>query len=369
MKTGRQQDDDNTMTTIKRYASLDAMRGLAVAAMLLVNNAGDWSHVYPWLEHAEWHGCTPADLIFPFFLFMVGVSLAFSLERQIELGANQSDLSKKILWRSLRIFALGLFLHVVAWVLIDGRQFRLFGVLQRIALCYGAVALLMVYMPKQKMQALLLPVVLLFYWALLALGGSYAINLNLVDRIDTALLGKLAYSYDAASGLAHEPEGILSTLPAMMTVLIGVFAGRMMRAERISHMASLALLLMVLAYAWSFVLPWNKQLWTSSFVCWTGGCAILTLLLMHWLIDKQGWPAIGISFGVNALAAYAGAWLATCVLAWTGLDQLIYQQLFAGKLATLSSPDFASLAFALAFTLVFAGLMLVLNKRGWRFSL
>lgn len=354
------------MLTVKRFAALDAMRGLTVAAMLLVNNAGDWSHVYPWLEHAAWHGCTPADFIFPFFLFIMGASLAMSVDAQISKAGNVADMRKKILWRGLRLFMLGISLHLVAWVLIDGRQFRLLGVLQRIGICYAVVAFLMTYVRQLSSLALLCLAAMLAYWALLDWGGSYEPHLNLADKIDTAVLGNLAYSFDAQTGLAQEPEGLLSTVMAMMSVLTGVWAGRAMRDAQLMHMLAGAAGLILLALIWSAYLPFNKQLWTPSFVCWTSAWAILLLLAMHLLIDRQGWPAIGKSLGVNAIAVYTGAWLASCMLTWTGWANAIYQHVFVAVLQKQTGEEFSSFAYAACFTLVFAGLAFVMNKKGWR---
>ncbi|MES2039756.1 MAG: DUF5009 domain-containing protein [Pseudomonadota bacterium] len=357
------------MSTVKRYAALDAMRGLTVATMLFVNNAGDWSHVYPWLEHAAWHGCTPADFIFPFFLFILGASIAMSVDAQLSKGMDVADVRKKILWRSLRLFVLGIVLHLVAWALIDGRHFRLLGVLQRIGICYAVIACMITYVCQLSRQVLLCVVAMLAYWALLFWGGSYEPHMNLVDKIDSTMLGKLAYSYDVQTGLAQDPEGLLSTLMAMASVLTGVWAGRAMRDAQLMQMLASAAGLILLALIWSAYLPFNKQLWTPSFVCWTSAWAILLLLGMHMLIDKQGWPAIGKSLGVNAIAAYAGAWLATCVLAWTGWATTIYQLVFVAVLQKQTGEEFASFAYTICFTLVFAALALVMNKKGWRITI
>ncbi len=354
------------MLTVKRFAALDAMRGLTVAAMLLVNNAGDWSHVYPWLEHAAWHGCTPADFIFPFFLFIMGASLAMSVDAQISKTGNVADMRKKILWRGLRLFMLGIALHLIAWALIDGRQFRLLGVLQRIGICYAVVACLITSVRQFSSLALLCLAAMLAYWALLGWGGSYEPHLNLVDKIDTAMLGKLAYSFDVQTGLAQEPEGLLSTVMAMMSVLTGVWAGRAMRDAQLMQMLAGAAGLILLALIWSAYLPFNKQLWTPSFVCWTSAWAILLLLGMHMLIDRQGWPAIGKSLGVNAIAVYAGAWLASCMLTWTGWANAIYQHVLVAILQKQTGEEFPSFAYAACFTLVFAALAFVMNNKGWR---
>jgi predicted acyltransferase len=203
---------------------------------------------------------------------------------------------------------------------------------------------------------------------LLASAGSYQAHLNLVDQIDTRVLGSLAYHFDLQSGLAQEPEGVLSTLSAIVSVLLGIQAGAILRRGQASNLLLLGLVMCVCAYLWSFVLPINKHLWTSSFVLWTSGFAYLIIWLMHQLIDRLKLPAIGLSFGVNAIAAYAGSWVATCVLAGTGWMDKIYGGLFVPIFTPINNPYLTSLAFAIVFTATFAVLMLILRKIGWRFS-
>jgi predicted acyltransferase len=355
--------------TNQRFLSVDALRGLTVAAMLLVNSAGDWDHVYPWLEHASWHGSTPADFIFPFFLFIVGVSLYLALTPKLEAGVSRSDLARTVVWRGVRIVALGLLLHAIAYALIPGREFRLMGVLQRIGLCFILAGLLFIYVRRLSLLAVILVGMLLAYWGLLSMAGSYAPHLNLVDQIDTQLLGKLAYSFDPRTGLAQEPEGLLSTITAVCSVLFGIFAGAFLRKGQAQRLWQCAIVAGALAWAWSFYFPLNKQLWTSSFVLWTTSFACLALYLAHRLIDRAAWPALGLSFGINAIAAYAGSWVVTCILAAGAWMEPLYRQGFAAHLAMAYGPEFSSFAFAASFTGVFAGLMLILRRIGWRFSI
>ena len=366
-----------------RLSSVDALRGLTVAAMLLVNNAGDLGHVYAWLEHAQWHGCTPADFIFPFFLLIVGVSLHLALAPKLERGADIGELSRSVIWRSVRIVALGVVLHLIAYWLIAGREFRLMGVLQRIGICFAVVGLIAIHLRSVGLQWLIFIAILLAYAALLAAGGSLQPDLNLADKIDTRVLGRLAYSFNPVTGLAQEPEGLLSTLPSIATVLLGLHAGAWLRNGQAQRLWQAGLLALISGWLWAqplnlplnlplnFALnvPLNKQLWTPSFVLWTGGAALLCMGLAHRLIDVRGMPAPGRSFGVNAIAAYAGSWLATCVLAATGWGEFLYRQLFAAVLTPHFSDAFASLAFAAAFTGVFGALMWLLRYLGWRFTI
>jgi len=352
-----------------RINSIDAVRGLTVAAMLLVNDAGDWSHVFPWLEHAEWHGCTPADFIFPIFMLIVGVSIQLALGRQLDAGAATGPLTRAVLLRGLRIVLLGVALNVVAALLLHGRAFRLLGVLQRIGICFALGGLMAIHVRQARAQWAAFAAILIGYWALLAGSGPLLLGLNLADRIDTALLGRLAYQYDAATGLAHDPEGILSTVPALATVVLGMRAGDWVRARKIATLAWAGAAAMLLAAAWSVALPLNKQLWTSSFVLWTGGFGMLAIALAHQLIDVRGWPPLGRSMGVNAIAAYAGSWLATCLLEGSGIMAPLYEHVFRAPLAPVFGPEAASLAFAASFTAVFWLAMAYAWKRGWRITI
>lgn len=351
-----------------RITSVDAVRGLTVAAMLLVNDAGDWSHIYPWLEHASWHGCSPADFIFPVFMLIVGVSLQLALGGRLETAAADPAIARAVLLRGLRIFLLGVALNVLSMLTLEPHGFRLLGVLQRIGICFAAAGLILIYLRSARAQWLLLAAILLGYWMLLAAGGMEPGH-NLADRIDTALLGALSYQYDAATGLAHEPEGLLSTLPALATVLLGVRAGDWLRARRLRALALAGAGAMLAGAAWSLLLPLNKQLWTSSFVLWTGGFGMLVLALAYQLIDVRGWSPLGRALGVNAISAYAGAWIATCVLAASGAMAPLYEHVFRAPLEPVFGAEFASMAFAAAYTAVFWLAAVFAYRRGWRVTI
>ena len=183
------------MTAPPRFASVDALRGITVAAMLLVNTPGDWGHVYGPLLHAQWHGCTPTDLVFPFFLFIVGVSIALGLVPRLENGGDGAALQHAVWWRSAKIIGIGLLLHALAYWLLDKEWFRPWGVLQRIGLCFAAAGVV-AFHARPRAQWWLISILLLGYWGLLAAGGSYAPFDNVASRIDTALLGPLLYQFD-----------------------------------------------------------------------------------------------------------------------------------------------------------------------------
>jgi len=357
------------MHSSNRINSVDALRGLTVAAMLVVNDAGDWGHVFPWIEHADWNGCTLADFIYPFFMLIVGVSLNLALGSKRAVSVELAPLSRAVLLRAARIVLLGLALHFIASLLLHGRAFRLLGVLQRTGICFAAAGMIALYLPKARTQWTIFAAILLGYWALLASSGALLPDVNLADRIDTALLGHLAYQYDPASGRAHDPEGILGTLPALATVLLGMRAGAWLQAAQVRRLALAGVIAVATAAGWSVLLPLNKQLWTSSFVLWTGGFGMLALALAHQLIDVCGWPPLGRAMGVNAIAAYAGSWLATCVLEGYGIMPPLYREVFAQHLTPLFGAEIASLTFALAFTAVFWLLMALFYRRGWRVTI
>lgn len=351
-----------------RFDSVDALRGLTVAAMLLVNNPGDWGHVHAPLRHADWHGCTPTDLVFPMFLFVAGVSLALALGPRREAGTPSGALRREVLLRAARIVALGLLLHAVAWALAsDARSFRPMGVLQRIGLCVAAAGWLAAG-TRERTQWGVFGAILLGYWALLALGGPLTKEGNLAARVDALLLGRFAYQYDPATGIANEPEGWLSTLPAIATTLLGVRAGDWLRRGRVGTLWVAGAVALAAGFAWSLVFPLNKSLWTSSYVLWTGGWSLLALALAHEAVDRRGWPALGRRFGVNAIAAYAGAWLMVCVLGALGWGAALQARVFA-PLTPWVGAETASLAHAVAFVAVWWVVVLVLDRRGVRIKI
>lgn len=352
-----------TVAAPLRLASVDILRGLTVAAMLLVNNAGDWSHVWPWLEHAAWHGCRVADYIFPLFLFIAGASLSLALEPALQRGAAPATLARATAVRALRILAVGLILHIAAAVLIPERTLRIPGVLQRIGLCLAIAGPVAVYLRAQAQWALLGALVL-GYGALLAWGGvEQGSTLN--ERIDTALLGRFAYQYNASSGYAFDPEGILSTLGAQASTLLGLRAGHWLRTGRSDRLIQAGIALAVAGGLWNFALPFNKALWTPSYVLWTGGFALLVLALTHQLSDRRGLWLPGRALGLNAILAYAGSWLMVCLLAAFGADRWLYAQLFERFIAPAFGPQAASAAWACAVVALWWGIALWLHRRRW----
>ena len=357
------------MNSRPRFASVDAMRGLTVAAMLVVNDPGDWDHVYPWLDHSEWNGCTLADYVFPFFLFLVGVSISLSIEGQLARGDARQTLASKAIGRGLRIVALGLALAALSWWLIpNGHTYRPMGVLQRIGICYIAGALVALYVRHALAQWALFACIVLGYWALMGFAPLLP-GVNLADRLDSIVLGTHAYLYDLASQQGRDPEGLLSTVPSIATVLLGMRAGHWLRAGQVVNLLWAGLVSLALGAAWSLIFPINKQLWTSSFVLWTGGAALLGLTLAHRLFDVWHWPPIGRSLGVNAITAYAASWAAVCILLGTGAMRPLYEGVFLSIFGTSVPGWIPSLAFALAFTAVFWLAVYAMTRRGWRITI
>jgi predicted acyltransferase len=284
----------SAVPTSNRLVSLDFFRGATIAAMILVNNPGDWSHVYPPLLHAQWHGWTLTDLIFPFFLFIVGVSitLAFSTKREQHVPA--SELYGKIIRRSLVLFALGLFLN--GFPFYDFSNIRIPGVLQRIAVCYLVASLLFINSGK-KTQALCAAALMLVYWAAMQWfpvpgvgAGSYEKGANFSAWVDNLLLHGHLWSHTKT----WDPEGIFSTLPAISTTLFGVLTGHLVRhdmpgTKKVALMITGGVVAVVIGAAWHYWLPINKNLWTSSYALFTSGIAMVALGVCYYLIDVRQW--------------------------------------------------------------------------------
>lgn len=311
----------------QRFYALDVFRGATVCLMILVNNPGSWSHIYAPLEHAPWHGLTPTDLVFPFFLFAVGNAMSFVMPR-LEAGGNAA-FWKKIVKRSALIFFIGLFLNwwpFVKWSdgelifrqWVDpenpGNGVRILGVLQRIALCYFFASVILFYLKPQKafLTGLLL---LLLYWVLCYTAhpaDPYSLNGWFGTALDKKILG-VAHLYKG-EGIPFDPEGLMSTLPAIVQVIFGYLAGDYIQKkgknfEMLSGLYAAAVALLITGFCWDMVFPINKKIWTSSYVVYTSGLAILTIATMIYLIEfknAKGWLSRFFDvFGKNALFVFA----------------------------------------------------------------
>ena len=356
-----------------RLVSLDAFRGLTIAAMILVNNPGSWDYVYAPLDHAPWHGWTPTDLIFPFFLFIVGVSMTFSFARRLELG-DKRQLTRSVLRRSAIILLLGLFLS--AFPRFDLSNLRYVGVLQRIAVVYLAASLIVLNLSRRA-QAWVSLGLLLGYWAVMKLipvpgvgAGVLTPEGNLAAWIDHFVVPGRMYQE------TWDPEGLLSTLPAIATTLLGVFTGYWIRSgkERLEIDAGMFVvgwLAIVSGLAWGILFPINKNLWTSSYVLFTAGAALELLALFYWLIDIKGfqkWARPAVVFGVNAIAVYVLSGMLSRLLRFiqvpSGTEKITAKQwIFENVFASWASPFHASLAYAICHVLLWWALLAFAYRR------
>jgi predicted acyltransferase len=299
-----------------RLLSLDIFRGMTVALMIIVNTPGSWNYVYPPLRHSEWHGCTPTDMVFPFFLFIVGAAMWFSLKK---FGHELTGASLfRIIRRTVTIFALGLFLRIFPYFLQDYSLLRIMGVLQRIAIAYGLGALICMMFNRNYLW-LVTAIILMVYWGLLVLFGGadpYGLESNLVRKIDLAVLG-INHLYNGY-GIPFDPEGLLSTLPAICTVIIGYYTGYILDKGKavfrtVMNVALIGAALIGLGLLWNKLFPINKPLWTSSYVLYTAGYAMVILSAVYWITDVlkfQKWGLFFTVFGINALFSYfmSGIW-------------------------------------------------------------
>ena len=361
-----------------RLLSLDVFRGITIAGMILVNNPGTWEAIHPPLAHAAWHGWTPTDLVFPFFLFIVGVSITLAFARRIDAAGTKRDLYLKILRRTVLIYAFGFLLAGFPYFNLS--TIRLTGVLQRIAVCYFFAAIISLK-TNRRTQSVIAAVLLLAYWGVsefVAAPGYAAGDLskegNLAAFIDRVVLGRHLWK---GGGGIYDPEGLLSTIPAIATTLSGVLAGHWLRQSREAHEKVAGLFVAGVAcvvggWMWNAWFPINKALWTSSYVLFTTGMGLQLLALCYWLVDikkYRRWALPFRIFGVNALAVFVLSGLAARLMSlWkmprvdgrTGnLQTYIYEHLFA----PWAAPADASLLYALLYVLIWLGLMAILYQR------
>jgi predicted acyltransferase len=361
----------------ERLLSLDVFRGLTVAAMLLVNNPGTWSAVYAPLEHAEWHGWTPTDLIFPYFLFIVGVSMAYSMVPRLERGESPGRLLGRAARRGVILVGLGLLLAAFPYYNLDLAHLRFPGVLQRIGLAFTLAAAVVLF-TRPRAQAAVTAALLLGYWAAMMLipvpggrAGDLGKDGSLAAYVDRAVLGT---NHLWASAKTWDPEGLLSTLPAVATVLLGVFAGRWMRSDRSPQDRLVGLFLagnaaLVIGLLWDAAFPINKNLWTSSYVVFTAGMALHTLAVCYWLVDVRGWRRWAMPFawfGMNAIFAFFFSGVMARLLNLVKVDgRPLKAVIFEGAFDWWLPAHDASLAFALCFVALWTGIVWAMHRRGW----
>ena len=380
------------MPTTSRITSIDALRGLTIAFMILVNDPGDWDKVYAPLDHAPWNGFTPTDLVFPTFLFLVGCSIVFSISSRLAKGVPRKTIALQILRRAATIFAIKMFLS--AYPHFHLTNLRIFGVLTRIALCYLIAGLIFLYVRSTKALVAITATLLVGYWLVMRFVPVPSLGIpvhdfpildpdrNLAAWIDRAFshftltaihLGRLYQK-------TRDPEGLLSTIPSVATTLFGTLAALYLRQKnRMPHVSPLrhgiplllaGLTSLAIGLLWNPWFPINKNLWTSSYVFFAGGWSLLLLALFYWLFDELQlqqcsrvaravlWPLV--VYGSNAIAAFViSELIILSLIAWKlppttggGRHQTAWTWLYIHIFATHGSTENTSLAFALAYVVV-----------------
>ncbi len=391
----------------ERLLSLDVFRGLTIAGMLLVNDPGTWSAIYPPLEHAAWNGWTPTDLVFPFFLFIVGVTTHLSLTSRQARGDDEAAIRRQIIRRGLLIFLFGFLINgfpFFTWGQVDGiadptflqrvvdrlYHWRIMGVLQRIGLAY-IVAALLTQNRTVKRQIVTVAALLFGYWIVMTVipvpdsGVMGYRTLNDAPRTMAAWWDRFLLDWSRfglgnhtwVNSLTWDPEGILSTVPAIATAVLGNLAGQWIAAkrplvDRLNGLFGAGALGMMVGLVWNWVFPINKSIWTSSYVVFTAGMACVSLATIMWLVDVNGlkrWTKPFVIYGMNPMVAFVGSAVierliySVIYVSFQGksvpLESAMYQVGFASWL----SPVNASLAFAIAFVLMFYGILYVLYRK------
>jgi predicted acyltransferase len=361
-----------------RLVSLDAFRGVTMAFMILVNTPGDGRHVYWPLAHSEWNGWTPTDVVFPSFLWIVGVAITLSLGRRLARGESRSHLMQQAIRRAAILFVLGMLVYV--YPRFDLSTQRILGVLQRIAICYAAAA--GIYLTTRlRGQIVWIVSLMAFYWLLMAFvpvpgygAGHLDVERNFAHYIDRIVLGPHNYIWTKT----WDPEGIVSTLPAIATCLLGLIAGRILSlprrlGERCLYMLGLGAILLTAGLICNTWLPINKKLWTDSFTLFMAGLDFILFAGFAWLVDGLGWKRAFqpmVIMGMNAIVIYLASEFLDEALGWihwTGpagtvvLRSWLYGHLFV----PLASPYNASLLYALAYVLVLFLLAWAMYRRRW----
>jgi len=389
----------------ERLLSLDVFRGMTIAGMLLVNDPGSWSAIYPPLEHATWNGWTPTDLIFPFFLFIVGITTHLSLDARRARGDDEGALIRQIVRRGLLIFLAGFLVNgfpYFTWGAVDGianptflervvdrlYHWRIMGVLQRIGLAYMFAALLS-FKTTLKQQVVIITTLLFGYWFAMTLvpvppNGFLGIDVlgnapeTLAAYFDRLLLDWGKYGNHLwVSSRTWDPEGPFSTIPAVGTAMLGIICGRWIGSprplsERLAGMFAVGSIAMMAGLMWHWSFPINKSLWTSSYVLFTAGMAAVALATCMWIIDEHritGWTKPFVIYGMNPIVAFVGSGVAARLIysifkVQSGgesipLETWIYRTFYASWLA----PRNASLLFAITFVLVWLGILWLLYRR------
>lgn len=376
-------------TPSQRLVSLDVFRGATIAGMMLVNNPGSWGHIYPPFAHASWHGWTYTDTVFPFFLWIVGVAMTFSLAKRKEQGADRQSLLKHVVSRAAIIFGIGVFLTGFPFGVLFGHNFdvetwRIPGVLQRIAVCYLIASIIVLY-ADVKWQFRWIGIFLVVYWIAVKVipvpgygAGVLAPEGNLVWYIDSNLLG--GHTWRGAPVKGFDPEGIFSTLPAIATVLFGVMTGHFVRSDRpkeakTSWMFFWGSILMLAGLIIDNWLPINKNIWTSSYSIFMAGLALLVFAACYWIIDVKGYRAGTKWFQIYGLNAITMFFLSgffgrlSFLIKWTNDagETVTWKTWYYATFFTswISDPMVASFSHSVAFMLFLYAIAWVMYKRNW----
>jgi predicted acyltransferase len=352
-----------------RLVALDAFRGATIALMVLVNDPGDGEHVYAPLRHAEWHGWTPTDVVFPSFLWIVGVALTLSLSRRMQDGADKRAVLAHAARRAGILFALGMLLYL--FPSFDFSTARILGVLQRIAICYLAAVAIWLYSGTRG-QILWIAGLFAVYWGLMTWApvpghgsGRLDVQGNFAHYVDRLILGRHNYAHTKT----WDPEGIVSTLPAIATAVFGMLAGAIVRRKdtvgrRSLRMFAIGVGLTVAGLVWDYWLPINKKIWTCSFSTFMAGLDFMLLAGFLWLADGLGWRRPFRPFvilGMNAIAVYLASEFLDAALATGQAHAWLYNHIFT----PVASPLNASLLYAIAYTLLMFVLAWVMYRKGW----
>ena len=344
--------------------------------MIVVNTPGTWAHVYPPLRHAEWHGWTPTDTIFPFFLFIVGVSMAISFARRRAQGATRRELLIHSVTRGLIIFGIGLALNVLSYFLFHRQYLRVPGVLQRIGVVYLLAAVIFLLLGRRGVAAIAV-VLLLGYWALLMLvpvpgygTGRLDVEGNLAAYVDRAILG--AHTWKPG----WDPEGPLSTIPAVATALLGALAGGWLISSRgkrrIIGLSIGGLAAAAAGTLWGWVFPINKNLWTSSYALFMSGLAAVALALCLWIVDARGWKSWARPFewlGRNPIAAFVASTFVTVLILAVkvsgpdGKPRSLYATIYRTVFDHFADPRLGSLLFSLSYLAIWLAVFGVLYRK------
>jgi predicted acyltransferase len=377
-----------TKTPSKRLLSLDAFRGATIAGMILVNNPGTWSEIYPQLRHAAWNGWTFTDWIFPFFLWIVGVAMTYSFAKRKEAGDPKGKLLLHVARRALIIFGFGLFLAGFPFGLLFDHHFslstiRIPGVLQRIAVCYFFASLIYLYSGWRSQVAWIVGL-LAGYWLLVKLvpvpgygAGVLEPTGSLCWWIDSNLLA--GHTWRGAPVPGFDPEGILSTIPALGTTLFGVLTGSWLRSDRSKEektawMFVAGNLLLLLGATLDMWLPINKNLWTSSYSVFMAGWASICLAMFYWIIDVKGyakWATPFVIYGLNAITVFVLAGVVGRLLGLVhvaqpdGTSTSLQRYIFETFYLPIASPINASLLYAITFILVMFLVVWFMWKKKW----